>query len=208
MALIGKLVMSSNQEDLVDKLNFKLVDEQAAYFLLHRTPEAQKLREIQADLYKDVKAIGKTDDVASILNAEKILYQNELRHFANSAPQRTSLKTGLEELANAQKALPLVHDKALYEAVNISHGQRKDRINGVPKDAVQKFLASNRTRLLNMDKSRLSPIEKKTINTRRNNMTIAQKAYTKLQQKSLGIVPKEKPHNQERSLWLLNVLIV
>src|SRR3546814_14809282 len=84
----------------------------------------------QEKLLGSIREVGKTGDITLILEAERRLLRNKMRFYSNSTGQRGSLKSALQELDQAEKMLPLVKDSSLYIAVDASHAERKNVVEG------------------------------------------------------------------------------
>lgn len=199
MVQIGFKMTSSDQEKLLDKLSAGLLKEQASYVRRERTPHADRYNKCQANLLQTSKDIGRTGNIECILVAEKSILENELQNYGNSSGMRTSLETALKDLKQAEKHIGLVQDPMRYEMVEELFQRDKNRPGGLPYDEGRQFFKSHSIRLLNQDRSRLTETEKKTIKARRSNIRVAEKAYIQLQQKALGITPKDQARDRGRS---------
>jgi hypothetical protein len=185
-------VTSPNNEKLLDQLTIRLSDERVAYVSRERSPAAKKYRDSQDLMLETIRSIGRTGDIGLILSAERQILRNEMRFYGNSAGMRGSLKSALQELDQAEKMLPLVHDSGLYLAVDASHANPKSRANGLPRDAARQFFAAHNVRLLNADRTRLTETEKRILEARRNNIRVASMSYVALQEKALGVDIRQK----------------
>jgi len=96
-----------------------------------------------------------------------------------------SLKLAEEELEAVERHLELVANPAEYRLIDRGHSLRKKRENGLPLDDARSALASHRSRLQNMDKSRLDEDEKQIIEERKATMGAAIELYAKLQTTAL-----------------------
>ena len=90
-----------------------------------------------------------------------------------------------------------VQDPERYRHVDQDRALPRQRVRGLPKDDARQALSSHQTRLLNMDRSRLSDAEKKTLDVRRGNLRQAEKLYVAAQAKALGVAI-DKGHGVER----------
>lgn len=189
---------SSTLNPLLDNLADIMIEEHAAYVARERSHGARQYRKEQETLLKTVKSIGKSGDIELIFAAERSILQNERRLYGNSPSMTNSLNAALQELPVAQKLVGKVKDPQTYQAVAESYSLPKSRIGGVPRDEARQFLNSHNTRLLNLDKSRLTEVEKKIVRARRENIRTAEKAYTALQRQALGLSISDK--SQERGL--------
>ena len=100
---------------------------------------------------------------------------------------RTSLEASLAEHAVATRMLGTVRDPKEYRRVDATHRLPKNRTGGVPRDEARQFFRSHAARLLNQDKARLDESEKRVLDKRRLNMRHAEKLYSALQERALGI---------------------
>nr|WP_275064731.1 hypothetical protein [Bartonella sp. AU55XJBT] len=98
-----------------------------------------------------------------------------------------SLKTALTEIDVVKKHVMLVGDPMQYKTVNEAYSLSKNRKGGLPYDEARQAMASHYTRLGNLDKARLTDIEKSIIDVRRDNMKVMRKLYEKMQAKAIGI---------------------
>lgn len=176
---------------LIARFNSLLLNERAAWLVLQQTPAASDLSTARQNLHTHLKEVGQSGDVALIIATEKALLVTDLTLYSNSGAMANSLKTALLELKAAEALLPKVADPSLYKSVDEAHSLPKNRIGGVPRDEARQFFSSNAARLLNMDKSRLDREEKAIVEERKRNMRIAEKGYTALQHKVLGIAPAQ-----------------
>lgn len=167
------------------------------------TPASRNLQKARSEIHDFLKTVGKSGEIGTIVSAEKALLQNDLDRHANSPAMKTSLEGALKELRAAETSLHLVEDPALYRAVDESHGHPKSRIGPLPKDAVRQFFKSHAARLLNQDKSRLEEDEKKIVDARKDNMRSAERIYSALQRRALGLSEtKSKDRDQNRGIDL------
>jgi len=191
---------SSMSKDLLNGLRISMAAEHASFEMKEQTPAAQIHKTAQDNNLQAVKSIGRSGDHQIILTAEKALLINELRLYGNSPGMKSSLRAALQDLELADKHTEIVKDPKRYAELNELFQRPKNRRGGLPYDEARQFFSSHNTRLLNLDRSRLSETEKKTINARRSNIRVAELAYIALQQKALGIEPKkDKGRDREMS---------
>lgn len=145
---------------------------------------------------RHVSEVGKSENFDEIIFLERQFLESDLADFITSAAQGTSVKTSLSEVDAAEKARTLVDDPVQYAAVNATHGHTKARSGGLPKDDMRMFLSSQNSRLLNMDKSKLSEAEKNIVHARRNNILKAQKLYIEMQRQALGLLSPDKARDK------------
>lgn len=189
--------------DPKDKLFGLLLLEEGLVEDRDKTPVALKLRRTREVMARHLGQIGKSGDLDLIVATEKAILQNDLDRYANSAAMKTSLTTALTELATTERHIAIVDDPAAYRLVDESHSLPKNRKGGLPRDEARQFFASHAARLLNQDKSRLDPEEKRIIDLRKQNMRNAEKLYATRQGKTLGIDPeRSKGRNKGSTVGL------
>jgi hypothetical protein len=138
-------------------------------------------------MLSDLKDIGKSGKLESIVAAEKIVVGFDLEWHANSKSMESSLKTAREELEAIETNIGLVGDPKRYKDIDASHAQRKVRDdNDLPKDGARIAFRSHIARLKNYDKAKSDDHEKAIIQARRHNISIAEKLYIGRQEKALG----------------------
>nr|CDP79649.1 hypothetical protein BN1046_00546 [Bartonella schoenbuchensis] len=142
---------------------------------------------MQRELCDYVRNIGKSGNFSLLLNTEYSIVEDDLSRYANSNAMKSSLKTALTEINVVREHLTIVADPVLYKAVNKTYGLPKQRKNGLPYDGARQAMASHYTRLGNLDKSRLTSVEKSIIDARRDNMKVMRRLYEQMQAKALGI---------------------
>ncbi|WP_017196074.1 hypothetical protein [Bartonella birtlesii] len=97
----------------------------------------------------------------------------------------SSFKTALTEIDPIRKHVAFVENSEKYQVINRGHSLSKHRKGGLPYDEARKAMFSHYTRLGNLDKARLTTVEKAIIDTRRNNMKVMRKLYEKMQGKPI-----------------------
>ncbi|MBB4076785.1 hypothetical protein GGR08_001094 [Bartonella fuyuanensis] len=147
----------------------------------------KKLHDVRNDLCSYLRNIEKSGGLSLLIDTERSLVENDLLRYANSKVMISSLKTALMEIDIIKKHIILVSNPAQYKTVNEVHSLPKNRKGGLPYDEVRQAIASHYARLGNLDKSRLTSIEKSIIDVRKENMTIMRKLYEKMQAKAIGI---------------------
>lgn len=160
----------------------------------------KKLHGVRNDLWNYLCNIGKSSDLSLLLGTERSLVENDLLRYANSKAMISSLKTALMEIDVIKKHVILASNPAQYKTVNEAYSLPKNRKGGLPYDEARQVIASHYARLGNLDKSRLTSIEKSIIDVRKENMTVMRKLYEKMQAKAIGIdfsfdkaIPFNKP---------------
>lgn len=188
---------ASEQKQKMNALNLGMIGEQTTYVQKEKSLDTEKYRDAQIILLAAIKDVGQTNDPALILAAEKAILKNEKRSYGNSAGMNNSLNAAILEIAAAETLVQVVQDPVAYKAIDAGYSLPKSRIGGLPRDEARKSFRSHATRLLNMDKSRLTETEKRIIKARRNNLGRAEKVYITMQHKALGITPT-KDRGRER----------
>jgi hypothetical protein len=159
------------------------------------TPLAGKITKTRQGMLSDLKAIGKTGNLETIIAAEKILVESDLKDHANSKSMTSSLNDALEELNAVATHVEMVSDPKEYQRVNKTNAQHKMRdTRDLPKDGARRAFRSHDTRLGNLDRGRIDNTEKAIIQQRQQNIRIAEKIYIAHQEKALG----RKHEEQER----------
>ncbi len=182
---------------LEKKLSAALVREGAAVARIRRSAPGKAARVSRTHVETQLNDARQTGDLGCILRVEEIVLRNELERYANSRAMRTSLDTSLAEHAVATRMLDRVRDPAEYRKIDATFSLPRNRIRGVPRDEARQFFRSHAARLLNQDKGRLDESEKRVLDKRRLNMRHAEKLYTALQERALGV---EADRGQDRGL--------
>ncbi len=138
-------------------------------------------------LYNYIRDIGKSGDLLLLLEEERYILANDLVKYGNSKSMISSLKTALTEIDTIKKHVAFVENPKKYEVINEAYSLSKNRKGGLPYDEARQAMASHYARLGNLDKARLTDIEKSIIDARRENIKAMQKLYEKMQAKAIGI---------------------
>ncbi|EJF82639.1 hypothetical protein [Bartonella rattimassiliensis] len=163
---------------------------------INDTLAAKKLCDVRNDLCSHIRNVGKSGDLSSLLDTERGIIKNDLLRYSNSKAMSNSLKTALVEIDVVKKHVVLVCDPVQYEVINEAYSLSKNRKGGLPYDEARQAIASHYTRLRNLDKARLTSVEKSIIDMRMNNMKIMRKLYEKMQAKAIGIdLARDKGHS-------------
>ena len=157
-----------------------------------RSKGGRTVRHSRRLMEKRLSTIRRSDDLDSILAFERAILKHDLRHHANSQAMRTSLDNSIAVLEVATRLLDAVRDPGAYRAIDAGYRMPGNRTGGVPRDEARQFFRSHATRLLNQDKSRLEESEKRVLDQRRLNMRHAEKLYTALQERALGLETDRK----------------
>ncbi|WP_254475461.1 hypothetical protein [Bartonella sp. B1098] len=134
-----------------------------------------------------IRNVGKNSDLPLLIDTESDFIKDDLLRYANSKAMVSSLETALIEIGVVKDHMRLVSNPEKYDAINRGHSLSKHRKGGLPYDEARKAMASHYTRLGNLDKARLTDIEKSIIDVRRENIKAMQKLYEKMQAKAIGI---------------------
>jgi hypothetical protein len=175
------------------------VREDSAAAELNKTREQQRLSQVRSALLDRVQKIGQSSDLSTLLAAERFLVQNELDRYANSSSMVASLTAAVAEIKAIEKLLPLVADPFRYKIADDLFSLTRSKVRGVPDDEARKSFRSHRTRVQNLDRSRLTIEEKEVLAARQDNLKIAEALYEELQRKALGIAPPTKGQAKGRS---------
>ncbi|WP_273757256.1 hypothetical protein [Bartonella sp. MM73XJBT] len=134
-----------------------------------------------------IRNVGKNSDLPLLIDTESDFIKDDLLRYANSKAMVSSLETALIEIGVVKDHIKLVSNPEKYDAINRGHSLSKHRKGGLPYDEARKAMASHYTRLGNLDKARLTDIEKSIIDVRRETIKAMQKLYEKMQAKAIGI---------------------
>ncbi|WP_246792486.1 hypothetical protein [Bartonella grahamii] len=151
---------------------------------------------MRSNLCDHIRNVGKSGDLSSLLDTESDLIKDDLLRYANSKAMASSLETALTEIDVVKDHIKLVSNPEKYDAINRGHSLPKHRKGGLPYDEARKAMASHYTRLGNLDKARLTTVEKSILDVRRDNMKVMRKLYEKMQAKAIGIdLARDKGHS-------------
>lgn len=127
-----------------------------------------------------------TADPQTMLLTEYTFISQEL-HFCDKTDTDTysSLTQAIQSFDDAFLALKAVEKPEYKIADDIFPHDKKHRIKGFPKDSFHIAFISHRTRLQNILRAPgIDPIEKALLKQRYANLSIAQKGYIEMQEKS------------------------
>jgi hypothetical protein len=151
------------------------------------TKIAQRSNKIQQGILSDLKSIGESGRLASIISAEKIIVKFDLKEYANSKNMASSLAIAQKELEAIETNIGLVCDPKRYKEIDLSHVQPKVRDSrDLPLDSARIAFRSHNARLVNYDKTKSDDHEKAIIQARLQNIRIAENLYIERQEKALG----------------------
>ncbi|ENN90493.1 hypothetical protein [Bartonella schoenbuchensis] len=151
------------------------------------TLAVKKLHDVRKDLCNYIRNVGQSRDLSLLLNTEYSIVEGDLSRYANSPEMKSSLKTALIEINVVKEHTAIVADPTQYQLINKAHSLSKNRKNGLPYDEARQAMASHYTRLGNLNKARLTVVEKSIIDARRDNMKVMRRLYEQMQAKALGI---------------------
>ncbi|MBA9083390.1 MULTISPECIES: hypothetical protein [Bartonella] len=151
------------------------------------TLAVKKLHDVRKDLCNYIRNVGQSRDLSLLLNTEYSIVEGDLSRYANSPEMKSSLKTALIEINVVKEHTAIVADPTQYQLINKAHSLSKNRKNGLPYDEARQAMASHYTRLGNLNKARLTVVEKSIIEARRDNMKVMRRLYEQMQAKALGI---------------------
>ena len=156
------------------------------------------------ELHTELKEIGKSKDVSLIINAERVIIEDKIERSKSEGTfnkgSDKSLNESIKDLSLALNSLDKVYDKKWYKSFDANITDKKvDRINGVPRDPVHRFIDSNITRVNNsIISSTANKNERNILVERVSNMKVAKIEYMKLQAKTLDIDLPEKSKRLEK----------
>ncbi|WP_208438662.1 MULTISPECIES: hypothetical protein [Bartonella] len=163
---------------------------------INDTLASKRLCDVRNDLCNYIRNVGKSGDLSSLLDIERSIIKNDLFRYSNSKSMSNSLKTALTEIDVVKKHVVLVGNPVQYKVINEAYSLSKNRKGGLPYDEARQAMASHYTRLGNLDKARLTSVEKSIIDVRRDNMKVMRKLYEKMQAKAIGIdLARDKGHS-------------
>ncbi|MDR0787124.1 MAG: hypothetical protein LBG44_04565 [Gemmatimonadota bacterium] len=174
----------------LDSLRRLLVREDGSLAALKKTPEQQEFSVTQDAMAAKIREIGGRGDLEGIVAAERTIVQNESDRHANSSGMKASLEEALKDLSRIDRGISYVTDPEIYKFVDGMHDKPKHRVHGVPRDEARQGFASQRARLQNLDKSRLTTEEKAVLAAREANLKVGEQLYDEMQRKALGIAPR------------------
>ena len=108
------------------------------------------------------------------------------------------MNAGLAELGGAEHHLEIVRSPDRYRSLDKLFQRQRNRRQGLPDDEARQFFRAHNARLLNQDRSRLTNEEKRTLEARRSNLRVAEKAYIALQREALGLPAKALDRSRGR----------
>ncbi|MDR3056219.1 MAG: hypothetical protein LBU53_12605 [Zoogloeaceae bacterium] len=160
---------------------------------------AQRNDKVQQGILSDLKDIGKSGSLETIVAAEKSIVKFDLKEYANSKNMMSSLTTAQKELEAIETNIGLVGDPKRYKEINMSHVQPKVRDSSdLPLDSARIAFRSHAARLINYDKTKSDDLEKAIIQARQQNIRTGEKLYIGWQEETLGRGHKEPTKTQPK----------
>jgi len=174
--------------EIDDEFTRLLKAENEAYKALECEPVSQAYRRNQDDMLEALKAIGEQGDSEEILGSEKMFVMQERDLFPRTKPEITSYNRVLEQLTSTEALFSLVRDHKKYSMIAQAFGKR-GCIHGVPKDAARWFFKDHHKWLARKFlRPRMTKTEVAMIETRQENLRMAEVAYDALQRQALGLL--------------------
>lgn len=175
--------------EIDDELSRLLEAENEAYKAHECEPITQAYRRIQDDMLEAIKAIGEHGDSDEILVLEKMHIIEERDFLPRTKRESAVYARVLEQLATTEILFALARDHKKYAMIAQAFGKR-GCVHGVPKDAARWFFKDHQKWLARKFlRSRMTKTEVASIETRQENLQIAEKAYDALQRQALGLSP-------------------
>lgn len=128
-------------------------------------------------------------DPKTLILAEYTFISQELQLCGETDKDTlSSLTQAVKSFDDAFLALQVVEDSAIYKGAEKTYPHRAIyRISGFPKDAFHIACISHKTRLQNILRSPIDPIEKVLLKQRITNLSTAQSGYINKQKKALTV---------------------
>lgn len=157
---------------------------------LEATQEAARHRAFCSNLLNLLKAIKKFGDYSLMLMVEHERVRFDLS-TSTSKEMRASNQAAMAELAQAQNVIKHVRDPEFYVKLAASFAPTDLDKDGLPKDALIKFVGSQLLRIRNLKTARMS-VPEENIWRLRKEILIEMRTLHKVQQrKALGLEPLE-----------------
>ena len=147
----------------------------------------KRLKGILRDARANLDFTDEPDNAGGMTRLEKGQLQIELKKFANDPAHQSSLKAGIQQMTIIEYFLDLVRDHKAYQIIDKSCMLETSRRDGLPDDDARKAIRSHKTRLANINRTRMDDDERKVLKQRQKNMDLIEKIYIDLQKKALGI---------------------
>jgi hypothetical protein len=181
-------------------LAFNSTSEKAAIVEMKSTRPGKQKNHFQQEKLTNLKNIGASGNLESIIGAEKFLVAFEFKEYAKGKVTESSLNNALDDLKIIETNARQVTKPDRYKEVDLNLAKEKMRDgNDLPLDGARKAFRAHITRLGNDEKARSSDHEKAIIQARRQNIGIAERIYIERQEKALGREPVEQQREQPRA---------
>ena len=151
-----------------------------------------------------VKSVAKSGNINQVLDLERHIIIGETKYAKEvniyERGRDTSLSAALQGADKALNTFNQVTDKDKYKAVHELMSDNKiDRVKGLPKDAVHRFIDSQSSRIMTSIKSFSGTKQEQQLLVNRSaSLSVARKGYMELQAASLGINISEKHIEKDR----------
>ncbi|MGL4209647.1 MAG: hypothetical protein ACRCTY_09705 [Candidatus Adiutrix sp.] len=181
---------------MIDQILIQTMAEAASSDEWRKKIERSRLhKKYEANVMKTVHCLrdgAKTDDIDLLLSQESALMSMRLENSANSKEEVNSLKMGMEQIEACRKSLDILRGAPEDYKDKVAQTYAKRVEAGLPIDSAREFFKSHPTRLQNLLSSEASHADKALYRQRRENVNSMQDIYIGLQQKALGIEPKQQ----------------
>ena len=175
-----------DHSNTISKFAHHLIVEEHSVERLLQSRFAKSANEAREHQIKILQGACRAEDIDLILKLERSYLVFELENYANSKAMHTSLTASIEELDVTTDLLVKVRNPEQYREVDESFSLKKNRDNDLPKDQARQFFSSQITRLINLDKAKVSDSEKDLIKCRVACIRVAQNKYKQLQRSALS----------------------
>ena len=145
----------------------------------------------ERQISEKIKQIGRTGTLEQIIEAEKLMLLFEVQAAAATPTERGRLENTLSELAVAADLMKKVRRARSYREIAEATLRARGPVNGLPFDEARVFFRRQAAYLLDLDKSNLTPAEKRCVHERRRSLKIAERLYAVRQERALGLSPDE-----------------
>lgn len=151
---------------------------------LEREPATQAYRRTQDRMLETIIALGKRGNSEEILESEEMLIIEERDFLPRTKRENAAYARVLEQLATTKMLFALVRDHKKYAMIAEAFGKR-GCIHGVPKDAARWFFKDHQKWLARKFlRPRMTKTEVAIIETRQENLRIAETSYDALQRQA------------------------
>lgn len=179
-----------------------LLDERVAFARREKSIGGAEYRAAQRRIQDVLRSIGRAGNAAEIVAAEEWVLLNERQFFGADQAVQASVKAALNDVGDVKMGLSLLESATDYERFARHFENPKNSRGGVPFDPARKGLVAHSTRLLNLDKSRMTEEERETIKLRRGNLRVVEREYIARQRKTLGLPSPAQSRDRSREAGL------